>query len=201
MSAASTSGPSKAARATTARRRTAALSSIAARIAGRPASAPIDPNAATAASRTRASEWLATRRDKRSTTWSGWPAPRSPSAHAPTSTTVVSRRSRIGRSSTSGTSIDSSIARRTTSRSGSAEREPQVFRRSTPPGGPEPRGLRPARPVSHPRALGSPSAGRPDSRQPRPRDGDSPDGLADGEEYHHDEQGERDRQAARRRWR
>ena len=100
-SAASTSSPSNGASASTARRRTAGLSPVAARIAGRPRSSPIAPRAATAASRTRASSADPASAINRSRTGARFDSC-SPHDHAATSTTAGSSSCRAPTRSTAG---------------------------------------------------------------------------------------------------
>ncbi len=97
----------------TARRRTAGLSWVAAKIAGNPAVSPIAPSAATAASRTRASSCSRANALSRETT-AGSARSRSPHANAAISTTDSSMSSRRGSSGTSSRAAASSAALRLT---------------------------------------------------------------------------------------
>ena len=94
--AASTSGPSNGARASTARRRTAGRSVVAASTAGRPAASPMAPSAATAASRHSGSSCPVTTGPGRAT-MPGSGGTRSPDAQAAASTTRGSSSARADR--------------------------------------------------------------------------------------------------------
>ena len=93
-------GPSNGASASTARRRTVALSPVARRIAGRPSSSPMAPSAATAASRTSASSCVGGELGQHRATTPSSGGVRSPLAQAATSTTVASVSPSTGTSAT-----------------------------------------------------------------------------------------------------